>query len=323
MSKRIEFPLDSSDYLRKARLLLQEGKSENALALMEKAYTSDDDVQINIFYALMLVRFEMYEEALDVMNQEKSLYMNNEKYASFYAETLIMTQKFIEAEYIIQKYTQDQAIVDPQAWANLGQKLVEERERIDLEVRIQRNEIKKSLRELEQYSHLVQLNKIKQAEKLDLSDLQKVAPIILVSPNISGIVQRYLLELLIQEGDQQTYSFMWFNQLKKVCPAELPRFDDIEIVHEILKMIEEKLAKYPDLAIRVQIELTNDLLLLYPYIEETIKDIDFWVNAYISALDFFGYMDIEQPAITTEQQEMMQWIDYLNTIAQRDEMFSD
>lgn len=323
LGNTIKFPLDSAAYLRKGRLLFKEGKNEEALILIEKAYELNKEIEINVFYAFMLSRFERYEEALEIMDQEKSMYLNSESHASLYTEMLVNTQRFIEAEYIIQKYKQDPTKIDEHTWENLEQALVEERKLANLKADARRKEIKKSLRELEQHSHMVQVRKIKEAEVLDLSELQEVAPIILISADISGTVQRYFIELLIQKGDKNVYSFMWFNQIKEVCPVELTKFSDIELVYEITEVIEEKLVKYPDLEMRVKIEITHDLLLLYPYIEETIKDVDFWVDAYISELDFFDYVKIKRMVVTKEQQDMMKWINYLNIIAQRNQMFTD
>lgn len=317
------FPLNSAAYLRKARLFLKEDKNKEALDSIEKAYELDKDIQINVFYAFMLSRFERYEEALEIMNREKSIYLNNENQAAFYVEMLIKTRNFIEAEYLIQKYQHNSTGIHEQIWEKLEQVLKQERERATLEASIRREEIKRTLRELGQYSYMVQVSKVREAEILDLSELQEVAQIILVSTEISGTVQRYFLELLSNKGDQNVYSFQWFNQIKKVCPMELPKFAEIELVNEITEIMEEKLAKYPDLEMRVKIEVMHDLLLLYPYIEETIKDVDFWVDTYINELDFFDYIKTKRQVVTKEEQDMMKWINYLNTIAQRDQMFLD
>lgn len=323
MSEKINFPLDSAAYLRKGRQFFNEGKNKEAFDFIEKAYELDNDIEINFYYAFMLSQFERYEEALEVMIQEKSIYVNSEKYATFYAKMLIKTKRFIEAEYIIQKYKYDSVIIYERTWENLERELMEEREKANLEESARRERIKKELRELDQYSNMVQARKAKEAEILDLSELQEVASIILVSNDISGTVQRYFLELLIRKGDQNTYSFQWFNQMKEVCPAVLPKFSDIKLIDKIFETMEKKLSKYPDLETRVRIEIMHDLLLLYPYIEETITDVDFWVDAYISTLDYFNYMKIKPMIITEEQQKMREWIDYLNLIAQRNQTFTD
>ena len=320
---KIEFPLNSAAYLRKARLSFREGENEEALGFIEQAYELDKDIQINIFYAFMLSQFERYAEALEIMNQEKSIYINSANHAVFYTEILIKTYDFIEAEYIIQKYMSDPTNIDRHTWNNLEQALILERKKSSLEASVREENIKKSLRELGQYSHMAQVNKIREAEILNLSELQEVAQNILISTEISDTVQRYLLELLSNKGDQNVYSFLWFNQIKNICPVELPKFADIALVDEICEKIEEKLAKYPDLKMRVEIEIMHDLLLLYPYIEQTITDVDFWIDAYIKKLDFFNYLDIQDPVETEEKQDMLDWINYLNTVAQRDEMFTD
>lgn len=317
MADKIHFPLDSEAYLRKGKNFLIEGKKEEGIEAIEKAYELNDDLQINLFYARVLITFEKFEDAFEIMSKEKTFYVNNEKYALLYTKVLIKTQRFIEAEYILQKYDADPSVMQELAWDYLEQDLIEEREIANVELSVRRENIKRSLRELEQYSYMVQVRKIKEAEILDLHELQKVAPAILISGDINAIVQRSLLELLIQKGDQNVYSFQWLNQIKKVCPADLPKIAQIKLIDEINEKIEEKLFKYPELKIIVNLEITNDLLLLYPFIEENITDVDFWVDNYIHMLDFLNYVKIKPLALTEEQQEMMKWIDYLNIIAQR------
>lgn len=323
LAEKINFPLDSEAYLRKGRNFFNAGKKVEAIKYIEKAYELDNDPQTNLFLACVLGHYHKYKEALEVMEQEKSFYIDNESHAMVYGKMLIKAHIFLEAEFIIQKYKNDPTKVNKVTWELLEQELIQEREAFNLKESTRKKRVKRTLRTLEEYSQMVQIRKIEEAKLLDLVDLQELAPTILVNADISEIVKRAFLELLIQREDQNSYSFLWFNEIRKVCPADLLNYSEITLVHELNERMEEKLAKYPDLYLRVQIELMHDLLLLYPYIEETITDIDFWIDAYISELDFFNHAKIERLVPTKEQEEMQKWIDYLNTLSQRNQMFKE
>lgn len=317
LTDKILYPLSSEAYFRKARVFFREGKAEQAIDCLSTAYELSDDLKINIFYSFVLAHNEQYEKALEIMNEEKAFYQNTEAHAVLYTKVLVEMEKFIEAEYIIQKYLRESPVKENATWKMLEQELDKAREKINLEESKRKEKIRYSLGTLKEYSHQKQIRTIHDAELLDLADLQEVAPSILISSDIGGIIKGGLLELLIEKKDPETYSFLWFNQMKEVSPTKLPKLNEVSLVQELSELLEEKLMKHPTMNFRIQFELMHDLLLLYPYIEETITDIDFWLDAYISELDYFEHVKIQRIASTEEEKKMMEWIKHLNLIAQR------
>lgn len=318
LAEKIVFPLDNEACLRKARIFFEEDNEDEAVKYIDKAYTLDNNIETNIFYAAVLAHYQRYPEALEIMQLEKEFYMNNEKFATIYTDVLINNQKFLEAEYVIQKYKRDFSSGDPLVWEKFEQTLIQAIETFNFDVSERRDGVIKALGELGRYPSLTQVRKIRDAEMLELSDLQELASYILINSEVDESVRRSFLELLIEKGDKNTYLFLWFDQIKKVCPANVEKFNDVKLVYQLNDLAETKLAKYPDLLVRVKMEMLHDLLLLYPFIEEVISDLNFWLDAYINKLDNFNYFKIEQMAVTEEQKKMMKWIHRQNFVLQRD-----
>lgn len=323
MGDRIEFPLNGKIYFKKGTEAFEQGKEEEAIKYLDKSFEHTKNEEVNLYYAFVLSVYRRHEDALEVMNRKRNFYVNSETHASFYAEILIKNNKFLEAEYIIQKYKLDPSTVHGKSWEKLEQNLNDDREMYNLEEEARKKEVKKSLRELEKYPSSLQYKKVGNAEALDLLDLQELAPMILVNYQLDEKIRRAYLELLIRYEDEDTYSFLWFDQIKTVRPSDLLMFDELPIIRETKELLDEKLSKFPDLYFLVEIEIINDLLLVYPYINETIKDLNFWIDLYINKLDLFNYIKTSRIAVTEEQLEMKEMVDFLHVISQRGQSSPD
>ena len=323
LGNRIEFPLNGKIYFKKGVEAFELGKKEKAMKYLEKAFDCTGNSEVNLYYAFVLSVYQRYEEALAVMNEKKEFYKSSENHASFYVEILIKNNLFLEAEYIIQKYQLNPVAEDDQVWKRLEQELDNIRLQYNLELEANKKELKQSLRELANYSPFVQSQKVDEAELLDLSELQELAPMILINPQLDGKARRAYLELLVQRKDENDYPFLWFDKIKTVCPKEIEKFGEIETVKNIQILLERKLAKYPELYYWVEVEIIHDLLLLYPYIDEVITSIDFWVDLYIMELDLFHHLDIKLIAKTEEEKNMKEKVNYFHQLSQRGRLSSD
>lgn len=323
LGNRIEFPLNGKIYFKKGVEAFELGKKEKAIKYLEKAFDCTGNSEVNLYYAFVLSVYQRYEEALAVMNEKKEFYKSSVNHASFYVEILIKNNLFLEAEYIIQKYQLNPAAEHDHAWKRLEQELDNIRLQYNLELEANKKELKQSLRELANYSSLIQSQKVGEAELLDLSELQELAPLILVNHQLDGKARRAYLELLIQRKDENDYPFLWFDEIRTVCPIELEEFGNIKTVKNIQTLLERKLAKYPELYYWVEAEVIHDLLLLYPYIDEVITNIDFWLDLYIMDLDLFHYLDVKPIAKTDEEKKMKEKVEYFHQLAQRGQFSTD
>lgn len=316
MSKKIEFPLNGEAYFQKGMNAFKQGDKKIALDYFNKAHNLTDNTEVNFYYAFILSIYEKFEEALKVMNQIKDFYKNSERYSSFYTEILIKNNSFLEAEYIIQKYNGNSNSIQAELWEGLEEELDRKRKAYNLKDEAQKRELIKNLRNLPNYSFIVQSKKVQAAEILSLTNLRELAPIILSNSQIDPKARRAFLELLIQKKDDNCYSFLWLNQIREVCPLELPAFNEIKTIHQLKILLEEKLSKLPNLYYLIESEIIRDLLLLYPYIDEVIKDIDFWTDLYIIKLDFYNHSKTSRIAVTEEELRMKEMIEYLDIISQ-------
>lgn len=317
MSKKIEFPLNGEAYFKKGMVAFKQGKEKAALDYFNKANNLTDNSEVNFYYAFILSTYEKFDKSLKIMNQIKDFYINSERYSPFYTEMLIKNNNFLEAEYVIQKFKDNLNSMQAELWEDLEEELDEKRRAYNLEEETQKRELIKNLRNLPSYSSIIQSKKVQAAGILPLTDLQELAPIILANYQIDPKARRAFLELLIQQKDDNYYSFLWFDQIRKVCPLELPVFSEIQIVHHLKLLLEEKLSKLPNLYYLIESEIIHDLLLLYPYIDEVIKDIDFWIDLYIIKLDFYNHSKTSRMAVTEEELSMKKMIEYLHIISQR------
>lgn len=317
MGDKIEFPFNNEMYLKQAAFFIEKDDYEQALKQVEKVYETDQSYPINEFLTLILFTLEEYERALDIANEFKDLYLENEHQALMYTMLLIKNHKFLEAEVIIQNHRTESFLFLNQEWENVERELNLERELVNFEIEMKRKEIKNKLSQISNYSLMEQTKIIEDARLLTLDDLQEVAVQIFNNPFIAGNISRAFLEVLIEMGDENYYTFSWFNQTKKICPKHLSLFNQLPIVQEMDDILEVKLQKNPSLFEVIKAEIINDLLLLYPFVEETITDYDYWVSLYIAQFDDSDQNQSKLTPSSLEKEKLTQWIQKLNQIAQR------
>ena len=317
LGDRIEFPFNNRMYFEQAVEAFEKSDFDQALEYIEKVYANDKGNKVNHFHTLILYSLERFEDALEIANEQKDFYYNNEKSLLLYTTILIKNRLFLEAEVLIQENIKDKTSMFSTEWENLEKELHLERELVKFKLEKQKKRTKRELIELENYSPMKQAEILGNAEELDLKDLQEVARIIFGNPHVTGMTKRAYLEILVKKEDTNTYGFPWFNQQKELAPSQLSVFDQNPIVNQVIQQLEMEAQKVPSLLEVIKIELMNDLLMLYPFIEEVITDVDYWVEAYISNFDPSNLIEKDTVELSESEETMEQWMDHLNQISQR------
>lgn len=316
MSNKIEFPYNNKIYLRRALKSIEQEHFEEALNYIEKVYETNKTQYVNRIYTFVLYTLERYEEAFEIASEHKTSYLEDEHQIFMFVLLLIKNHQFIEAEAIIQKETENTSF-NKEKWETIKQNLRLEREQLSLEIERKRKETITKLNEIGQYSMFEQSQIINDAHLLKLKDLQKIAPNIFSNLFVSGNIQRAFLELLIKMRDETEYYFPWFNEMKVICPKNLMIFEQLHTIPEINKALENKLHKTPSMIEGIRGEIINDLLLLYPFVDEVITDVNYWVDSYIFLFDPSNQMNKKLKPKNEEQKKLQDWIERLNIIAQR------
>lgn len=317
MGDKIEFPHNDRMYFEQAVNYVATNQFEEALNCMETVYANEQNPTTNHLYTFILYTLGRYEEALEIADEQKAFYVENEKNSILYTIMLIKNQLFLEAEVLIQEGL---LTIDPlllEEWENLERELNSERERSHVEMEAQKKKTRSELREIASYSPIKQSEIIEEARALELEDLQEIAPTIFSNPMVSPLTQRAYLEGLVEKKDKQEYPFLWFNEQRKIIPSEIERFDQTPTVGQLDEILEKKLHKLPSLLEVVKVEMVNDLLLLYPFIEEVVTDLDYWVDCYISELDFSEQLDVDSQPKTEEQEKINEWVQKFHQMAHR------
>lgn len=317
MGEKIEFPFNNEMYLKQATMCIERDDYEQALIYMKKIYATEKTYAMNYFYVSILFSLERYIEALEIADEYKNDYLKSDGYILMYTLLLIKNYQFLEAEAIIQQKKKDPLLLHEQEWQNIQQQLQHEREAFQIELDLKRKETKNKLLQMDHYPLIEQAQLIEASDILKLEDLQEIADQLLNHPYISGQIQRGFLEILIKKGDKKQYSLSWFNQMKKICPKDLKLFNELPILQEIDFLLEDKLQKNPSLYQVIKNEIINDLLMIYPFIEETITDTSYWIDLYVTYFNKLTSFDLEKTPVSSEQESLQQWFQLLSQIAQR------
>lgn len=307
MGDTIEFPYNSRAYFIKATEYIENEKYEKALEMIEKVYMHESTLEISHLYINILYALKDYEKALEIANDFSESYLNNEEYTISYVKVLIKNRLFIEAEALIQNYSENVHSVYYSIWIHLKEELKLEREQYIKQVEFEKGETKRELLELEMHSPFKQSSIVKKAQQLDLKTLQEIGPIIFSNHYITGIIKRAYLEILVEKNDDKEYLFPWFNQERKIIPNQFSVFEQDPIYKDVQKNLNEVLLKNPDLYEPIQNEIVTDLLLLYPFTEEVVTDVEYWVKTYVADIAYSVELTVDVRPKNEEQRKLYHW----------------
>lgn len=315
MGDKIEFPLNNEIYFKQAEEYML--KKEYGIALDKIQKVTDENPEVAYLHALILYYLEEYEEALEKLNEYKDSYLQNEKYALSYVMLLIKNKQFVAAEAIILEHLSIEMTTFHSEWQLLEMELHTSREQYNKEIEQKKSQIKYALLNMGYTSPLEQTQVITEAKILDLYELQPLAQGVLLNTQVTPLNQRAFLERLIEKKDTEEYNFYWFGQLKSLIPATLSRFEDTPIISDIENILVRKLEKHPEYIEPLYIEMMNDLLMLYPYVEDVIHDSNYWVNLYLNHYDDLYSLELDVDPKNKKQSDMQEWFLQLNKMANR------
>lgn len=317
MGDKIEFPLNSQRYFEQALQFLENQQYEKAVVCLEKVYATEKTTQINHIYTVILYTLDRVEEALEIASELKEFYMKNEKETVFYTMLLIKNHLFLEAEVLIQNHLSNNHSPYKSEWQNANKELVLERENVHFQMELEKKETIKALNEIENYSPSKQTEIIQNARQLNLPELQRAAQTLFLNTQVLPATQKAFLELLIEKEDTNNYLFQWLDGPRQIVPKQLKTFQELSILEDITDSLGTKLEKNPTAIEIIYTEMLNDLLLLYPFVEEIVTDANYWVDSYLKAFNLLDIPFNDPLPVSKEEQQMEKWLNYFNQLAHR------
>ena len=279
MGDQIEFPKNYGTYMHHALSALQDSDYERAITHMKKAYAIKDENSLNILLVSTLFQNGQASEALDYAEEKKSFYLTNEKRLLVYIELLIYNCQFLLAQKLLDDEIRLATSENLASWNNLKdtleqKKLEAEKERHQTEI-----ERKKKLFSLASLTPDEQFALIQEADEMKTDNLIHAAPSVFQNPYVHPFARSGFLSVLIDRRVNQSFSYTWLNETRKVTPATMSTFENHPVVQDMYSKIEELFISNPSLKVLVEQEANAVLLMLFPFIDEAIQkeDITAWI----------------------------------------------
>src|SRR5699024_11863001 len=121
--------------------------------------------------AFILFSLERYEDALEVTDEYKELYLKRNEYILMYTLLLIKNHQFLEAESIIQKKKKDPLFSKKQECQNIQQEHRKKRVSLQKELDLKRKETKNKLMKMDGYYLIEQVQLIEETHSIELKEL--------------------------------------------------------------------------------------------------------------------------------------------------------
>lgn len=173
-------------------------------------------------------------------------------------------------------------------------------------------ETKDKLQNLEKYTYSEQKEIMETAKLLKLTDLQQVAPKIFNSPVLDMLTQRSFLEVLISKEDPTTYKIRDYNEYREIVPKDSYILIEHPYIRAISTEVEARLDKNPALNDMLHREIISVLSLFYPFIEEAIPDIQYFVDYFVEKYDINDTVTKDIEVKTVDQEKVDETLAILN-----------
>lgn len=311
MNETINFPNNYQYYIGQAIKKMKTGALQEACFNFEKAYELKQDEETNILYTTALYQLGNLKKAKEVADDKQKVYIEDEELASFYANILIETKHFLEADKIIQKNRKSKELAKREKWLVLEEHLEQERILQQAEQIKKEKKVFEEIKKIGTMSFEYQSSIVKKISKWTTSRYLNAAKQILIDENVNEIVKTSILEELVTRQVTETVNLTWFHEKKSLILSHLLSLENNSTVLAVKKKAEEQLGEQDPVLFQVlEQEIMLQFLFLYPYIEEVVTDPTKWVELHVQKL-----FNNSQENRTTEDSQtivMRDWMDKLD-----------
>lgn len=287
MGEQIEFPKNFNMYMTQVMEHLREGNVVKAIEFMKKAYAIKEEDTLNVLLVSSLLQVGEYGEALNLANEKDSYYTSDEKRLLIYVEVLLENNQILQAEKYINEQLESKAVKYADSWVRLNSQLAEIKRVQEENRKKEEDRIVKELYSLASLNTLEQFSKMNAVYTLPNDRLKQLAPQLLVNPYVHPLVRATLFSLLAERGVDETYPYLWFDEIKEGNPKDTFPVEENPTGVLMADELDERLSKDPSLYQLAKNEIDTLLLMLYPFEDEVIApgEETSWVLSVVQTFD--------------------------------------
>lgn len=320
--KLVEFPKNKQIYLKRAVDAYQEMNFDDALKYIEQLPVDQLDFYHRFLYASILFQMKKVDKAYDVVKDYEKQFLRKEESAILYVQILLHNRQFFRAQVIIQRFVRKSAQLNS-PWTAIDeycQAMMNFYNESMSHVRYS-SEYETLIQKLDNSEHLTIAEQIELVTYLsETEDIHHHGAIrqVLLSLQINPLLQRGLLDTMVDQQSMTNISILWFDQIKDINLKKLTPFADQLLLNNVMQAADDLLLnENPTLNEMLADQLHLQLLLLYPFQERVITDSKFWVLENLSRLSAMIPVQLHELAefekkkeegLTCEEQRMSHWL---------------
>lgn len=262
-----------------AQKLVDEEQWQDASEILEGLVTEVDDSEVGRLTIIALYHTQQFTRACTYLFEYLEVMFDDFTDAQIAISILVQNELFILARQVISSLSQ---------WQDELLSLVvagEEKSRQEYQETLQAR--LRDFYHLGDYSLTEQQSRLQAAFKLPLNEFITGSKFLLRDPYTHPLVKSSLVELLCKLQVNDPVTIYWLDKTEyTVIPANLLPLNGLPIVAEGKRLISIKCGNQnPQTERLANQEFQLQVMFLYPRVEQTIVDIDEWINILIGRIE--------------------------------------
>lgn len=262
-----------------AKKLVDEEQWQDASEILEELVTEVDDSEVGRLTIIALYHTQQFTRACTYLFEYLEVMFDDFTDAQIAISILVQNELFVLARQVISNLSQ---------WRDKLLSLVvagEEKSRQEYQETLQAR--LRDFYHLGDYSLTEQQSRLQAAFKLPLNEFITGSKFLLRDPYTHPLVKSSLVELLCKLQVNDPVTIYWLDKTEyTVIPADLLPLNGLPIVAEGKRLISIKCGNQnPQTERLANQEFQLQVMFLYPRVEQTIVDIDEWINILIGRIE--------------------------------------
>ena len=262
-----------------AKKLVDEEQWQDASEILEELVTEVDDSEVGRLTIIALYHIQQFTRACTYLFEYLEVMFDDFTDAQIAISILVQNELFVLARQVISSLSQ---------WQDELLSLVvagEEKSRQEYQETLQAR--LRGFYHLGDYSLTEQQSRLQAAFKLPLNEFITGSKFLLRDPYTHPLVKSSLVELLCKLQVNDPVTIYWLDKTEyTVIPADLLPLNGLPIVAEGKRLISIKCGNQnPQTERLANQEFQLQVMFLYPRVEQTIVDIDEWINILIGRIE--------------------------------------